>query len=232
MNIRIFQVNLFQENATVVWKDGPQCVIIDPGCYTKDESRAFFSFIDSNGLRPEAVLLTHGHPDHVFSVKACQDRYGCPVYLSSEDQKVLENGMEVSRGLGLRTPDCSFRYTDIKDGELIKAAGLTFKVIRTPGHTPGGSCFLEEDERAIFTGDTLFAGTIGRTDLLYGDYDSEIVSVMEKLIVLDSDIEIWPGHGKTSTIGRERTGNPFLEPFNESEEAVDPDTLEPLSIHG
>ena len=229
MNIRIFQVNLFQENATVVWKDGPECVVIDPGCYTNGEFDNLADFVSSKGLRPEAILLTHGHPDHVFGVKRCQDLWHCPVYLSAEDQKVLENGCTVSVGLGLKRPDISFAYHDISDGEVIEAAGFRFKVIRTPGHTPGGSCFLEEDEKVIFTGDTLFAGTIGRTDLMYGDYDSEIVSVMEKLMVLDSDIEIRPGHGSPSNIGHERTHNPFLEPFNEPEETFGEDDA--IEIH-
>lgn len=216
----------------VIWKDAPECVIVDPGCYTTGEFDALFSFLDDNGLRPSAILLTHGHPDHVFGVKECQRRYGCPVYLSAEDQKVLENGMQVSVGLGLHVPDCTFSYTDVKDSDTIETAGFRFKVIRTPGHTPGGCCYLEENEKMMFTGDTLFAGTIGRTDLLYGDYDSEIVSVMEKLMTLDPDIEILPGHGKTSTIGHERTHNPFLEPFNEPEEEMDPDSIQAISIHG
>ena len=108
---------------------------------------------------------------------------------------------------------------------------MTFEVIHTPGHTPGGVCFLEREAEVLFTGDTLFAGSIGRTDFLYSEYDDEIRSIMEKIILLDPAIRIFPGHGPTSTIGQERTGNPFLEPFNEPEEAPDPD-LEPVVIHG
>jgi glyoxylase-like metal-dependent hydrolase (beta-lactamase superfamily II) len=108
---------------------------------------------------------------------------------------------------------------------------MTFEVIHTPGHTPGGVCFLEREAGILFTGDTLFAGSIGRTDFLYSEYDDEIRSIMEKIILLDPDIRIFPGHGPTSTIGQERTGNPFLEPFNEPEETTDPD-LEPVVIHG
>jgi len=230
MKIRTFQVNLFQENTALAWKEGPGCVIVDPGCYTDAETDELFNFIDTRGLRPEAILLTHGHPDHIFGVKACQDRYGCPVYLNTLDQKVLEYAIKVSPKLGLRAPDCGFRCSQIKDGDVIEAGGMHFRVIHTPGHTPGGSCFLEEEEKLIFTGDTLFAGTIGRTDLLYGDYDDEIRSIMEKLAVLDGDIEIRPGHAGSSTIGYERTHNPMLEPFNEPEEDPDGD-LKPIGIH-
>ena len=105
----------------------------------------------------------------------------------------------------------------------MEAAGLTFEVIATPGHTPGGVCWLVRDEKLLFTGDTLFAGAIGRTDLSFGEYDDEIRSIMEKLMLLDGDIRIFPGHGPASTIADERTGNPFLEPFNEPEEEPDPD---------
>ena len=105
----------------------------------------------------------------------------------------------------------------------MEAAGLTFEVIATPGHTPGGVCWLVRDEKLLFTGDTLFAGAIGRTDLSFGEYDDEIRSIMEKLMLLDGDIRLFPGHGPASTIADERTGNPFLEPFNEPEEETGPD---------
>ena len=114
---------------------------------------------------------------------------------------------------------------------MLEIAGMKWEVIATPGHTPGGVCYLEREAGVMLTGDTLFAGSIGRTDFLYSEYDDEIRSIMEKLILLDPDIRILPGHGPTSTIGHERTHNPFLEPFNEPEEPIDPE-LEPVVIRG
>ena len=130
----------------------------------------------------------------------------------------------------LEHPKDSFRSTDIEDGQELELAGIKLKVIGTPGHTPGGVCYLDSEDKALFSGDTLFAGTIGRTDLEGGDYDHLIVSVMDKLMGLDGDITVYPGHAHSTTIARERTQNPFLQPFNEPEEEVDEKDLTPISI--
>jgi len=228
-NVHKFTFNLFQEHTMVCWKQAPGCIVVDPAFYEESERMEFYDFLKAEGLRPEAILVTHAHADHIFGVRELQDFFGIPVYMNSAEMPNLAGTVSLSAKLGLRIPDAGFRSTDVSDGETIGAAGLSFKVITTPGHSPGGVCYLEENERIMFTGDTLFAGTIGRTDLLYGEYDDEIRSIMEKLIILPPDIRIFPGHGGDSTIGRERTHNPFLEPFNEPEEALDPDP-EPVTI--
>lgn len=217
-NIHLFSFNLFEEHTMVVWKEGPSCVIIDPGFYSESEREEFYNFLADNKLTPDAILLTHGHMDHTWGVRDVQERYGATVYMNSLDAGLVgTNNLNAGR-LGLKAPDFNFSFTSAEDGMTIAAAGMTFTVITTPGHTRGGVCYLEKDEKVMFTGDTLFAGTIGRTDFPESDYDDEIRSIMEKLIWLDPDIEIFPGHGRSSTIGVERTGNPFLEPFNEKEE--------------
>lgn len=215
----------------LAWKEGPSCAVIDPGFYSPDEESEFFSFIDENGLKPEAVLLTHAHFDHIFGVAKVQERFGIPVYMDPKEELSFEYNKEMTGRLGQNVPDTDFRYTEICEGMTISVAGFSFEVISTPGHAPGAVCFLDREEKLMFTGDTLFAGTIGRTDLLHSDYDQEILSIMNKLIVLDPDIHFFPGHGPGSTIGRERTHNPFLEPFNEPEESFDPEA-EPVMING
>lgn len=215
MEIFRFVFNLLEENTWVVCGPEGRSVVIDPGCLKEPEREQLRACLDAH--RPEAVLLTHGHFDHVFGAAWVQQTWGIPVYMSPEDKKTLEYFGRISR-FGLPVPDCSFSTTDIADGDTVRAAGLEFKVISTPGHSPGSVCLMLESERALFTGDTLFAGAIGRTDLIYGDYDEEIRSIMEKLVALPGDIAIYPGHGPASSISDERTGNPFLEPFNEREE--------------
>ena len=138
--------------------------------------------------------------------------------MGPENREQFKSFDRMSSRMGITAPDYSFSVTEVGDNDTIDAGGFRFKVITTPGHSPGGVCYLEETEKIMFTGDTLFAGTIGRTDLLFGEYDDLIRSVMEKLIWLDPDIVIYPGHGPSSTIGVERTGNPFLEPFNEKQD--------------
>ena len=228
MNIQTFTFNLFQQHTRVISSDGERCIIIDPGFYSEGERAQFFDWFEGSGMKAEAVFVTHGHVDHIWGVKECQDRLGgIPVYMSTEDSVEIDHGERMSRKLGLVPPRVDFDYNDVTDGQILEYAGMTFKAIATPGHSRGGICYLEENEKVMFTGDTLFAGTIGRTDFEHGDYDSLIRSIMEKLIFLDGDIAIYPGHGPSSTIARERTTNPFLEPFNEKEEleGLAPDEL-------
>ena len=215
MEIKSVVVNPLQENTWVVRGASSSCVIVDPGFLDTDDTRRILDAL--YGLKPEAVLLTHGHMDHIYGVTELQRRFGIPVYMSPEDVRTMEYFDRVSK-FGLPVADHSFDITPVSDGSIVEAAGLKFKVISTPGHSPGSICWLCEEEGVMFTGDTLFAGAIGRTDLIYGDYDDEIRSIMEKLIFLDGGISIFPGHGGTSTIGTERVSNPFLEPFNEREE--------------
>ena len=177
MKIKKFVCNAFQENCYVV-SDGSRCIIIDPGFADGAELDGLYSYLNAEGLTPEAILLTHSHWDHVLGVPALVERFGIPV-----------------------NPVVPW-----------------FMVIATPGHTPDSVCYYNEAEHILFTGDTLFAGSIGRTDLPGGDYDAEIRSIMEKLIFLPGETDIYPGHGPASTIARERMENPFLEPFNEREE--------------
>lgn len=211
--------NFFDEQTYVISGRQGSCVVIDPGFTGADETRTFMQRLDSEGLRPEAVLLTHGHPDHVCGVDALLEACGeMPVYMNPADKPVLDDIPSMMAGFGLPAIHIKFRPTDIHEGERITAAGLCFETVATPGHTPGGMCYLLRDEGILFTGDTLFAGCIGRTDIHLGEYDDEIRSIMEKLMVLDGDIRIFPGHGPSSTIARERQTNPFLEPFNEAEE--------------
>ena len=194
MKIKRFVCNAFQENCYVV-SDGSHCIIIDPGF--DPELDGLYSYLEAEGLTPEAILLTHSHWDHTLGVPALVERFGIPVF---------------SATTSLQTPG---RPISCLEGEN-EVWG--FKVIATPGHTPDSVCYYNEAEHILFTGDTLFAGSIGRTDLPGGDYDSEIHSIMEKLIFLPGETEIYPGHGPSSTIARERAENPFLEPFNEREE--------------
>lgn len=217
MDIDRFVVNRLEENTYVASGAPGRCVLVDPGCEAGAELDRVLARLRGLGFKPEAILLTHGHMDHTYGVAALQREFGIPVYMSPADKPVIEYFQRVAK-FGIPVPDASFTTTDISDGSVISAGGLTFKVIGTPGHSPGSVCFLEQDQGVLFTGDTLFAGAIGRSDLYGGDYDQEIRAIMEKLMWLPGPTVIYPGHGPSSTISDERTGNPFLEPFNEREE--------------
>ena len=220
MDIFRFKFNRLEENTMVVTGAPGRCVLVDPAYDGSAERAALMDCIDRKGLTVEAVLVTHGHMDHLYGVADIQKTFGVPVYMSPLDLPVMQYFQRAAK-FGLKVNDPDFEITPVEDGSVVRAAGLEFKVIATPGHSPGGVCYLEEDEQALFTGDTLFAGAIGRTDFYLGDYDALIRSIMEKLMILPGDVAIYPGHGPASTIGSERFSNPFLEPFNEKEEPYD-----------
>jgi Zn-dependent hydrolases, including glyoxylases len=230
LNIRFSVFNLFEERTYVAWREAGRCIIIDPGCRNDAERQALTELLTQEALAPEAILLTHGHLDHVLGVASLQRRYGIPVFLHPAEVVTLDYNARMAERFRMQPPE-PFDWMPLADGQLPELAGMRFEVIATPGHTPGSVCFLEREEGILFTGDTLFAGSIGRTDFPYSEYDDEIRAILEKLLPLDSGTIILPGHGPDSTIGRERTNNPFLEPFNEPEEEPDPD-LEPVVING
>ena len=222
--------NLFQENTMAVWKDDDKrCAIVDPGFSTEREKEHFHAMLSENGLKPEAILLTHAHADHIFGVKSLQDEFGIPVYMHPEERKILQFNTELCGPFRMPVPDSGFSFTEILDGSVVEIASMRFEVIGTPGHTPGGVCYYERQNETLLSGDTLFAGTIGRSDLKWGEYDDLIRSVMEKLMVLDSRTRVFPGHGPQTSIAREKSTNPFLEPVNGKEEEY-PEDLEPISI--
>ena len=229
VNIKSFCFNPFRENSYLLWnEEGGECVFIDPGCYDETETGVLKAFVSTHGLTPQAIWLTHGHFDHIFGVAGLASDYSIPVFMSSEDKMILERDPGYAMGAGLHAPDVSFKTEDLVEGQILRFSqddkGVIlndseespgFIVIVTPGHTPGGVCFYGEKDKILYSGDTLFAGAIGRTDLDGGDYDKEIVGIMEKLMLLPGDVEVYPGHGPSTSIAEERTTNPFLQPFNE-----------------
>ena len=201
LNIRAFVFGRLRENTYVLSSLPGRAVVIDPGCETSEELDFLLKWLEEHELKPEAVVLTHAHHDHRAGAGALQRMFGIPVYMDEAEKQVFD--------------DLDFETSPLEDGQSLTLAGITFEVIATPGHTPGGVCLYDRADGALLSGDTLFRGTIGRTDLPGGDYDKLIVSVMDKVMGLDGDVEIFPGHGPASSIAEERTENPFLQPFNE-----------------
>ena len=220
LQIKIFQVNPLGANCVVLWEDaGKTCAIADPGFYRPDEEERVHAFLRDNGLTPDAVLLTHGHFDHAWGAAAVAKKYGCPVYFSAADDVILRTSSEFLECLQLDKAVELFPYKDLSDGQILHVGGTDWQVITTPGHTPGGVCYYCAESSVLLSGDTLFAGSIGRTDLPGGDYDALIKSVMDKVMGLPGDTDVIPGHGHPTSIGREATTNPFLIPFNEPDTA-------------
>ena len=231
IHIQDFTFNSFQTRCSVVWDDSLSCAIVDPGCSSDAEISELTSFISSRGLKPVCIMLTHGHFDHVLGVADLVSRYdNLPVYMHPADKATLAGNEYFSKWFGAPLP-ASFETVDIceacpsegctdgPDGQkcisVIEVGGLRFKVIETPGHTPGGVSFYEPAEKVLFSGDSLFAGAIGRTDHPGGDYEMLMKSILGKLVTLEGSVSVIPGHGPCTDIAREGMTNPFLLPFNE-----------------
>ena len=215
IHIQHFIVNQLQTNCSIVWDDKGVCAIIDPG-YIDAEKDKIVAFIGSKGLKPACVMLTHGHFDHIYGLTDFVRTYEVPVYMDAKETYSFEHtNPHVCGNYGLALPQLPQSFTAVKDGDVIEVGDLRFEVLETPGHSVGGLCFLEKGEKVLFSGDTIFAGAIGRTDHPGGDYDLLMKSIWEKVMCLDGDITIFPGHGPATEIARERMTNPFLMPFNE-----------------
>lgn len=217
-NIRNFVFNAFGQNTMILTKDGTsECLIVDPGFHTTEEKRTFLDALE--GLNPLAVLLTHAHFDHIFGLECIQSKYGIPAYMHPLEEATLQYDRSRCKAGSFTELHFGFSTTPLQEGPLC-IGPFECEVIWTPGHTPGSVCYHFKDDGFVLTGDTLFAGTIGRTDFGPGNYDDEIRSIMNKLMALPPDTIIVPGHAGRSSIGYEGTNNPFLEPFNEPEETV------------
>ena len=228
VRIKAFPVNPLGENTVLLWKEGGRaCVVIDPGMLRGRETTVVMDFLSAEGLSPAAILLTPGHFDHTCGVAALLGNGPLPVYMHPADLPLARLGVALNPGLA-NAAGTLFGTEEERERWLsgirpaaetapIEAAGMTFRVIETPGHSPGSVCYYLEDEHLLFAGDTLFAGSIGRSDLPGGDYDDLIRSIMDKLMGLPGETDVICGHGPATSVGREAMTNPFLVPFNEPE---------------
>ena len=210
---------LAETNAWIVAPQGPggECVLID----APPNPRAILDRLAHHGLRLVALLSTHGHVDHIGGISSVvrAHEHDIPVRIHDHDRHMLLDPVGTSGGFGqfllqegidVRPPEL---VSGLDDGERVRGAGMTFTALHTPGHTQGSVCFLLEIEGeppVLFSGDHLFAGSIGRTDLPGGSFDQLLDSMAEKILPLPDDIPVLPGHGPTTTVGRERRANPFL----------------------
>jgi len=206
LNVETFTDFTFGTNSYLVWEEGKdKAVLVDAGLNTE----LILDFIRKKGLNLEAVLLTHGHPDHLVGAAEIAEATGADVYLNSIEAKVVEMMPEMILAmLGIDELQTPGEFKPLEDGQVLELAGLKIKVLHTPGHSPGSVSFLVED--ALFDGDLVFRGSIGRTDFPGGDFGTLIRSVKEKVFVLPTETKVYPGHMGMTTVGWEKRTNPFL----------------------
>ncbi|MGH8943160.1 MAG: MBL fold metallo-hydrolase [Acidimicrobiia bacterium] len=203
---------LAETNAYILAEQsGGQAVVVD----APPEPDAIGAILIQHDLTLSAVMLTHGHVDHTGGSGELARATGASVYVHPDDDFLTLHPVEQLRAMfGMAPPgvyDVPEKFESLGDGDRIGLAGLEFEVRHTPGHTPGHCCFYLEQEETLLSGDQLFAGSIGRTDFPYGSLAALMTSMEQKVMVLPDDTRVLPGHGPETTIGRERTGNPFLQ---------------------
>ena len=205
LEVKVFELGLIiQANCYVVSEDG-HALIIDPG----SKGRGVQKYIEEQQLTVDAIVLTHGHFDHIMGLDALLEEYPVPVYVHEAEKGLIadpKTNLSLTYTNGYIFEDATY----VTDGQKIAAAGVTFEVLFTPGHTSGGCCYYAETENMLFSGDTLFRCSVGRSDLPTGDETTLIRSIKEKLLVLPENTVVYPGHMAATTIQTEKTANPFL----------------------
>lgn len=205
MLIEKLTVGPLEENCYLVGVP-PRCAVVDPGA----ESPRIFAAIERRGLVPERILLTHGHVDHIAHVAHVAERYGVGVQIHGADLPFLERPQwpELEAMLGARP--CPAPSSWFEDGAIVEVAGLTLRVVHTPGHTPGGVCLIDEASGSALVGDTIFHRGVGRSDLPGGDWGTLARSIRERLFQWPVDLILYPGHGPETRLDEERRQNPFV----------------------
>ena len=208
MIIETFPVGLFQCNCTILGdEETREAMVIDPG----DDAGKILEALEKHGLKAKQIVCTHTHIDHVGAIDDLQQRLGVPAAIHKADLMLLENLDVQAQFSGLPTPKQGAIDSFVQDGDAVGCKGVELGVLHTPGHTPGSTTFhLAGDRNILFTGDTLFMQSIGRTDLWGGSYEEIIRSIQRKLMTFDDDTLVIAGHGQSTTIGHERRHNPFL----------------------
>ncbi len=208
MPVKMFTFNDFQENTFVIYSNG-EAIIVDPGCAYPHEEQTLKKFIEENGLHVKAIVNTHCHLDHVVGNPWAVETFNVPLFIHEQDLFLLKAAPQVGMMWSFPVPEQPKPDVFLDEGDVIKVGNEIWRVIHVPGHSPGHIALYNPETKQIISGDVIFAGSIGRTDLPGGDYTTLMNSVI-KILNLGEDITIFPGHGPTTTTTAERQANPFV----------------------
>jgi hydroxyacylglutathione hydrolase len=210
LTIETFTFNPYQENTYLLIDQEGNCVIIDPGMHSLQEQSYFKDFIASKNLKPTLLLNTHCHIDHVLGNHFIYENWGLKPNFHESEVPVLVSVENYAPQMGFRYETSPIPETFIQDKEIIEFAGHKIEAIFAPGHSPGHLCYYIADHKSLIGGDVLFQNSIGRTDLPGGDHQTLLDSIKNRIYTLPEDVEVYPGHGSTTTIGFEKKTNPFV----------------------
>ncbi|MBA2407715.1 MAG: MBL fold metallo-hydrolase [Chitinophagales bacterium] len=210
IHIQSFVFNDFLENTYLLWDETKECLIIDPGCYYAHESEDLKKFIDGNKLKPTLLLNTHCHVDHIFGNRFVMETYNITFYTNEIEVPILNAAEAIGKLYGIHVTPSPQPNGFLNEGDEVKFGNSSLAILFTPGHSPGSICFYSSPDKFLIGGDVLFQGSIGRTDLPGGDYDTLMQSILNKVLLLPDDVKVYSGHGPMTTIGVEQKANPFV----------------------
>ena len=209
LHVKTFVFNPFSENTYVVYDDSLEAVVIDPGCYEQEEKDHLDNFIKSEKLTIKYLLDTHAHIDHVLGNYHVKEKYKVPFLMHKKDESVLKAVKAYAPNYGFINYTEALPDQFLEEGDDVIFGNSKFSVLFVPGHAPGHIAFYNQKEKILMGGDVLFKRSVGRTDLPGGNHETLINSIHQKLFVLPDDVVVYPGHGDTTTLGEEKTSNPF-----------------------
>lgn len=209
--VKTFTFNPVQENTYLLYNDKLECCIIDPGCYFPQECELLQAAIQKDGLKPVILLNTHCHFDHIFGNKFVFDTWGLVPHLHRDEQEVLDRAGMAAQKWQLNFENYTGEVKYLAEGDTVSIGSETLEVLFTPGHSPGSISFHHPAGGFIVGGDVLFDGSIGRTDLPGGDYETLVQSIQRKFFTLPDETRVYSGHGGVTTIGFEKMNNPFVK---------------------
>jgi glyoxylase-like metal-dependent hydrolase (beta-lactamase superfamily II) len=210
INIKKFTVNPLQENSYVVYDETGDCIFVDPGFYFPEERDKVKKFISDHKLNPVLIANTHCHFDHIMGVEFIREEYGIGFSTHADDVFWIEAAIEQGEMFGFQLESVRMPDSLFDENELVEFGNSALGIIHVPGHSPGHVVFYSEKDKVLLSGDVIFYGSIGRTDLPGGDYNQLISNINKKLLCLPSDVKILTGHGPSTNIGFEKSSNPFL----------------------
>lgn len=210
LQVKSFVFSPIQENTYVVFNEFNQCIVIDPGCYFDGEKETLKNFIQQKSLTPLMLLNTHCHLDHVFGNKFVAENYQLTLQLHQKEKLVLSYAPTAGLMYNMPFDNYAGEFIELKEGDKILLGEDELEIVETPGHSPGSICFYCSKQGFLIGGDVLFKGSIGRTDLPMGDYETLIKSIKQKLFLLPDNVIVYSGHGEETTIGKEKIFNPFV----------------------
>jgi hydroxyacylglutathione hydrolase len=210
INVHHFTFNGFQENTYILFDETKSCVIIDPGCYSNEEQAVLANYIAENELVPVKLLNTHCHIDHVLGNRFVAEKYNIGLEMHAKDLPTLHATPEYGHTFGFNVDPSPEPTTLLEDGDVVQFGNSKLSVLFTPGHSAGHIVFVSHEDKFVVNGDVLFYGSIGRTDLPGGDHATLIESIHSQLMTLPLDYTVYTGHGQSTTIGFEKSNNPFI----------------------